>query len=136
MPRKDFKFCHQFRVRFAEVDSQSVVFNPRYLEYADLLLAEFWRSIGMMPTSPETPRMLVRQATVDYIKPLRFDDEVDGLMRVLKVGNSSVTYAIELHDRGAEELRAKIQLVYVQVDPATGRPNPWSHRVRTIFAAA
>ena len=36
-------FTYQFRVRYAEVDPQAVVFNSRYLEYADVLVTEYFR---------------------------------------------------------------------------------------------
>ena len=31
-------FSHRFRVRYSEVDPQAVVFNSRYLEYADVVV--------------------------------------------------------------------------------------------------
>ena len=33
---KSFKFSHQLRVRWSEVDAQGVVFNPHYLTFADI----------------------------------------------------------------------------------------------------
>jgi hypothetical protein len=44
--RKDFWFHHLFRVRYAEVDAQSVVFNAHYLTYFDTAITEYFRTIG------------------------------------------------------------------------------------------
>ena len=52
------------------VDPQSVVFNSRYLEYADILVTEFFRdrkAHGM----PDDLEFHVRRAEVDYIAPMR-----------------------------------------------------------------
>ena len=37
-------FSYLFRVRYAECDPQGVVFNGRYVEYADVAFTEFVRS--------------------------------------------------------------------------------------------
>ena len=34
--RPGFAFSTRFRVRYAEIDGQRIVFNSRYLEYADV----------------------------------------------------------------------------------------------------
>ena len=47
MARIDFRHKVPLRVRWAEVDSQSVVFNGHYLLYADVCVTEYWRTIGL-----------------------------------------------------------------------------------------
>ena len=37
-------FSHQLRVRYAECDSQGVVFNAHYLAYFDISITELWRA--------------------------------------------------------------------------------------------
>ena len=49
MARAEFRFAFPKRVRFAEVDAQAVVFNPRYLEYFDIGLVEYFRAAGIYP---------------------------------------------------------------------------------------
>ena len=46
MSRSDFSFTYQFRVRWSEVDPQAVVFNARYLDYADIAITEYYRAVG------------------------------------------------------------------------------------------
>jgi acyl-CoA thioester hydrolase len=120
--RSDFRFRHPFRVRYAEVDAQAVVFNSRYLEYADIGLTEYWRAMGLsVAPGPETPEFHVARAIVDYRQPLRFDAEIDLWVRMAKVGRSSVVTLMELHPRDADQLLAAIELVHVHVDLATGK---------------
>ncbi|MEO9462018.1 MAG: thioesterase family protein [Marinomonas sp.] len=124
-------FTHQFRVRYAEVDPQAVVFNSRYLEYADLVITEFWRTIGLHFSGEDALEFHVVKAEVEYIQPIRLDEMVEGRAFTSKIGNSSLTTQIELwgtgdtgRSQGAADLRARITLVNVHVDLESGKPLP------------
>lgn len=135
MARADFRFCHPFRVRYSEVDPQAVVFNSRYLEYADFAIVEYWRAAGVKSGDPAFPEFHVGRATVTYRQPIRVDEMIDALVRVERFGTASMTNRIELHGAGAEDLRAEIELVYVCVDLETGRSQPIPERFKARFAA-
>ena len=123
-------FKHRFRVRYAEVDLQSVVFNSRYLEYADLLITEHWRGAGVhfaggLEADGNALEFHVVRAEVDFRAPIRVDEWVEGRVRTERIGSSSVTTRIELHGgQGGDDLRAVIVLVHVHVDLASGQPMP------------
>lgn len=134
MARQDFAFAHRFRVRFSEVDPQSVVFNSRYLEYADLAIVEYWRAHGLRPGSGDGPEFHVGRATVSYRRPIRMDEEIDALVRVARFGTASMAYLIELHGAAGDDLRAEIELVYVCVDLASGRAQPIPDDFKARFA--
>lgn len=125
-------FHHTFRVRYAEVDPQSVVFNSRYLEYADVLVSEFFREArerGM----PGDAEFHVRRAEVDYLAPIRLEELIEGRLTIEAIGNSSMRTLITLH--GAEDgtLRAEIRLLTVHVDLPEGRPMSVPDEVRRAF---
>lgn len=125
-------FKHIFRVRYAEVDPQSVVFNSRYLEYADILVTEYFRDArtrGM----PDELEFHVRRAEVDYLAPMRADELIEGRMTVPKIGNSSMEQLITLHGAKDGSLRAEIRLVAVMVDLASGKPLRIPDTVRRSF---
>ena len=46
MARSDFRYFHPFRVRYAEVDGQGVVFNAHYLTYYDTAITEYLYELG------------------------------------------------------------------------------------------
>ncbi len=125
-------FNHQFRVRYAEVDPQSVVFNSRYLEYADILVTEYFRERRLhgMPVDLE---FHVRRAELDYLMPIRSDELIEGRLKVERIGNSSVTMLISLHGAEDGSHRADIRLVQVQVDLESGRPEPVDDALRQAF---
>lgn len=120
-------FTHRFRVRYAEVDPQSVVFNSRYLEYADLVLTEYWRALDLHFSGEAALEFHVVRAEIDFRSPIRADELVDGRIWTERVGRTSVTTQIELHgatETGDDDLRAAIRLVHVHVDLDDGRPLP------------
>lgn len=125
-------FRHTFRVRYAEVDPQSVVFNSRYLEYADLLVSEFYRdrrAHGM----PADIEFHVRRAELDYLVPIRAEELIEGRLTVTRIGNSSVEKLIALHGAEDGSLRAEIRLIAVHVDLPSGRPQRIPDAVRSSF---
>jgi len=124
-------FSHIFRVRYAEVDPQAVVFNSRYLEYADVIVTEYYRdcrSRGM----PEMMEFHVRKAEIDFIAPIRLDELIEGRLVVTRIGNSSVDKRITLHGEDGS-LRAEIQLSVVHVDLETGKPVRVPENARSAF---
>lgn len=129
-------FTHRFRVRYSEVDPQSVVFNSRYLEYADLIITEFWRTLDVHFSGEEALEFHVVKAVVEYIQPIRADEEIDGEAETVRVGNSSVGTEIRLLGmNGADDLRARIELVHVHVDLESGKPIPVPDHARNAFLA-
>ena len=124
-------FTHSFRVRYAEVDPQAVVFNSRYLEYADILVTEWFRELGIGASSDEPMEFHVARAVIDFARPIRVDEMIEGRLSVARIGNSSMTLRIDLHGPGGDEdRRARIELVQVHVDLASGRSQALPESVR------
>lgn len=89
--RKDFRFHHPFRVRYGEVDAQSVVFNAHYLTYFDTAITEYFRTIGYDYYGEVTRTGIDFHAVrslVEYEAPIRFDEEMKVCVPVAKVGRS------------------------------------------------
>ncbi|MEM8696898.1 MAG: thioesterase family protein, partial [Pseudomonadota bacterium] len=71
----------------------------------------------------------VVKAVVEFIQPIRADEEIDGTAVTTRIGTSSVTTEIGLYGlkdkaRGEDDLRARIELVHVHVDLESGKPVP------------
>jgi len=133
--RSDFAFCHSLRVRWAEVDRQGIVFNGHYLTYFDVGITEYWRAIGY-----PYPDALAQQgcdtfavkATIEYQAPARYDDLPDVLVRVGRIGRSSIQFLLEIH-RG-ETLLIVGELIYVNADADTRKPIPVPAFLREAIA--
>ena len=139
MARSDFRFAYKKRVRYAEIDAQAVLFNSRYLEYFDIGITEYWRAVGMYEKTKvagaDAAEFHVAKAVVEFKAPILLDEEVDICVRCTRIGNSSMTFAFELHGAGADDLRATGEEVSVHVAEARGRPAPVPDWVVDIFEA-
>jgi acyl-CoA thioester hydrolase len=112
-------FRHRLRVRWSECDSQGVVFYPNYLAYFDHLLTELWReAVGPYGQIHELGiDLVVAEAQIRYRTSARFDDEIDVVAAITRLGTTSMTtgLAVERVDDGA--LLAEGELRHVFVDP-------------------
>jgi acyl-CoA thioester hydrolase len=137
MSRPGFPFSTRFRVRYSEIDGQKIVFNSRYLEYADVGLTEFWRWADLARLGPEwmEAEFNVVRAQVDYKRPFRFDDLVEAHVRVEHVGTSSMTMRIDLCQAETGDLHAEVEMVSVHVDLAERRSKPIPEAVRAALLA-
>jgi YbgC/YbaW family acyl-CoA thioester hydrolase len=118
--RSDFRHFDRLRVRWAEIDSQQIVFNGHYLMYIDTAVASYWRALAA--PYHETMALLqgdlyVRKATLEYQGSARYDDLLDVGLRFGPIGKSSIRIAAAVF-RG-ETVLVHGELVYVFADPAT-----------------
>ena len=137
MPRPGFAFSTRFKVRYAEIDGQKVVFNSRYLEYADVAVTEFWDWTGIADTLGDVWRETefhVRHASIDWLKPFVLGDDVEAWVRIERLGTTSIAKRFELAN-GAGDLCAAIDMTSVNVHLPTGRPVPLDPRVRAFLEA-
>jgi acyl-CoA thioester hydrolase len=113
------RFSHTLRVRYGECDPQGVVFNAHYLAYFDIAMTELWREVGGYEAMVgDGVDMVVAEARVRYLAPLRFDDEVELVVRGISLGNTSMTTELAIERAG--EPVAEGELRHVFVDPSRG----------------
>lgn len=134
MARDDFAYHHAFRVRWSETDAQGVVFNARYLDYADIAVTEYWRACGIRLVNPGEPlEFHVKKATVLWNAPIFPDELIEVMCRTTKIGRTSITKVVEVHGAKGDDLRAEIELVSVYVDLDTHRPMVLPEWIKSVF---
>jgi len=122
MARSDFKFTWPFRVRYSEVDGQKIVFNAHYLTYYDTAITEYFRALpyDYMGQVEHTGQDFHTVRTlVEYQQPIEFDEDIEVHVRTSRLGRSSVTFLLEIHPTGKDDLRATGEVVWVNTDQAT-----------------
>lgn len=120
LARGDFRFFHRLRVRWSEVDLQKIVFNPHYLSYIDVAMADYWRALALPYVESMVTLggdLFVRRASVEYEASAGYDDVLDMGLACRHVGNSSVQFEGGIF-KGAQPI-TRAELVYVFADPAT-----------------
>ncbi len=134
MKKKDFRFFHRLRVRWAEIDMQKIVFNAHYLMYFDTAVADYWRALAL-PYEQAMQQLggdlYVKKATVEFNASARMDDRLEIGLRCSRIGTSSMTFSGGIFR--AEELLVTCELVYVFADPATQTSRPVPPALREIL---
>ena len=122
------------RVRYSECDPQGVVFNANYLMYFDHAIGELWReAFGSYQAMVEAGAdMVVAEASVRFLTPLRFDDEFELFAEIKSLGTTSMTTAMRAERKG--EPAAEGELRHVFIDPETGAKRPIPEDVRAALA--
>ena len=135
MARADYVCTPRLRVRWAEVDMQKIVFNGHYLTYIDTAIAEYWREIGLPYPQGYVERfasdVYLRKATLEYLGPARYDDELAVCCRVARLGRSSMTFNSEIYRADEPQPLVTAELVYVNADPATMKAAPLPEDLRS-----
>jgi acyl-CoA thioester hydrolase len=112
-------FRHRLRVRWSECDLQGVVFYPNYLAYFDHLLTELWREAvgpyGEIHTHGID--LVVAEANVRYRASARFDDEIEVVASITRLGTTSMTTGLTVERVEDGALLAEGELRHVFVDP-------------------
>ena len=85
------------RVQFYELDSAGIVHFSNYFRYMEEAEHALWRAAGLSISPPDAtvgfPRVNV---AFDYRRPLKFEDEVDIRIRIVKLSRRTIQYACTL----------------------------------------
>ena len=129
MNRKLYKFFYTIRVRYAEVDAQGIVFNAHYLTYFDCAITEYYRKIkyNYVAEVKKTKKDFhVIKTTIEYKKPILFDQIIDVGVTVYKIGISSITFDISMFANKKNILLANGNIIQVYTDQIKKYPTPLS----------
>lgn len=56
---------------------------------------------------------------IEYKQPILFNEDIEVYVRVSRVGRSSLTFLLEIHPQGIDDLRASGEVVWVNTDQIT-----------------
>ena len=129
-----FKFSAKTRVAFSDTDAQGIVYYGRYNPYFDLARVEYLRSLGLLQPRGEVGDFVMRANDVEYFAPAVFDDEIEVLVRVARIGKTSVTFAFEAYRTPDDVLMvtAHQTLVYVDFADRKARPVPEDYKASVL----
>ena len=127
-------FRHRLRVRYGECDPQGVVYFARYAEFVDIGMTELWRArIGPYGEMVEAGSdMVVAELLLRYRASAKFDDEIDIVIQVERLGETSLTCAWRIERDGSALVEGTIRQVCI--DPATKAKKPLPPDVRAALA--
>jgi acyl-CoA thioester hydrolase len=112
---------HLHRVRYSEVDPQSIVFNSRYLEYFDAAMTEFYRAIGFSPQGIVEVGFdpVLMKVEIQYHSSAVIDDLLRIGVECSRIGNSSMDLDFTVKREVDSQLMATGKITYVNIDQVT-----------------
>jgi acyl-CoA thioester hydrolase len=109
------RYTHRLRVRYGECDQQGVVFNAQYFAYFDHVLTEVWRDVVQpyMEMVDSGVDLVVADAQASFRDGAKFDDEIDLVWWITRLGNTAMTTRIDV--MRDDQLLVEGQMVHVFV---------------------
>ncbi len=118
----------QTRVAWVDTDAGGRIHFTAAFRWAEAVETELMRRLGVLDGDwGDFPR---RKVEAEYLKVLRFDDEIEVKLRVDNVGRTSVTYAWTIAKDGEPHIKGRHTVVHVDGD---GRPAPLDDALRVAL---
>ena len=122
--KSDFVFYFPITTRWMDNDMFGHVNNVHYYSYFDTVINQFLiEEAGFVPQKSEQIGFIVK-SSCRYISPLSYPQKLIGALRVTRIGNSSVDYALGIFKESEEVASAIGQLTHVFVDRISHKPTP------------
>jgi YbgC/YbaW family acyl-CoA thioester hydrolase len=128
------------RVEFSDTDMAGIIHFSRYFVFMETAEHELFNAIG---TSVHTsvdgqaigwPRL---RASCEFVRPVRFEDELEIVVRVRRKGNSSMTWRTEFRHEGEVVARGELVTVCCALAPdAPPRSIPIPERIASRISEA
>lgn len=124
------EFHYKRRVEFCETDAAGIAHFSAYFQYMEQAEHAFLRHLGTSVVAKNEsgtiswPRV---SANCDYTGPVKFEDVLDIVVRIERLGTKSVTYAFEFLLQDATVATGKLTAVCCRIthnNPPKSMPIP------------
>ncbi|HZZ71049.1 MAG TPA: thioesterase family protein [Pirellulales bacterium] len=108
------------QVEFRDTDAAGIMHFSVFFTFMEEAEHAFLRDLGLniMLQDPSGPFSFPRvNASCDYKSPLRFEDTVEIAVRILRIGQKSVTYEFDFHSQGRAIALGRITAVTCRLLP-------------------
>ena len=114
-------FVLPIRVRFGDTDPYGVVYFASYFRYCHHGIEEFLRQLGLPPEEffrnrEEGFGLPVVGADCDFLKPVKYGDDLQLSVAVLRLKDKAVTFGFQFYYMGTDQLVAKGEATIVAID--------------------
>ena len=126
------------RVPFVDVDMHGHAHNGKYFSYVESAINEYIRLndlAGVFDPGSNAVVYHVKKVEIRYDGAAGFDDVLDVVARVGRIGTSSLTFAATVRHANDGPLVAEAEVVWVCVQSDTGKPMPIPESTRKSLTA-
>jgi acyl-CoA thioester hydrolase len=91
-----------FRVRYAETDQMGMAYYANYLVWFEVMRGDYMRAVGVPYTRLEAEgyRLPIVEARVRYIAPAGYDDPVEVVAWISRMGSRLITFEYRVEMQG------------------------------------
>ncbi|MGZ4958076.1 MAG: tol-pal system-associated acyl-CoA thioesterase [Methylomonas sp.] len=117
------EFSWPVRVYYEDTDAGGVVFYANYLKFFERARTEMLRSFGFEQDrlmAEDNVIFVVRSVSVDYLKPARFNEQIDVSARIIENKKTSLTFEQSITRRQDVLCNGKIRIACL--DAQTMKP--------------
>lgn len=123
------EFLWPVRVYYEDTDSGGVVYHTNYLKYLERTRTELLRSYGFEQDQlkeQENIIFAVRAINVDYLKPARFNDQLQVSALIKKIGPASIRFFQAINRQADDTLlcQAEVKIACLAADSLRPCPIP------------
>jgi len=113
----------RLRVRYAETDQMGIAWHGNYFAWFEVGRTDLLRHLGTTYRELESLglRLPVIQCHAEYRRPARYDDIVEVLTRLRKLGGARLEFEYEIRLNGGDDVLATGTTTHASTD-TSGRP--------------
>jgi len=130
----------EVRVLYADTDHGGVAYYATYLRWFEVGRTELFRSIGLTYADIEKTGILcpVVEVHCEYLEPAKYDDLLDIVTWIEKLGRSSITFGYQIERQSDHALLAlgKTRNAFVNRSLKCTRPPSNVHHALSAFIKA
>ena len=137
--KMDYNFSEPFRVRYAEIDGQRIVFNSHYLTYMDHALFSYFRhllsdDLNFLYEENMFEHVLTH-LEMDFMGSGGLDDILEVYVKITRLGTTSfdVNFLIRKQGEDTDLIKAAARYVCISLNPKKSKKIPDAVRNKIIF---
>lgn len=129
LKRDDYRYFYTIPTRWNDNDQFGHLNNVIYYRLYEALIVQYLADAGLSwMEDPIIP--FAAESQCRFLRPVSFPDVLDLGLRVIKVGRTSVIYAMAMFRQGEDEAASIGHWVHVYVDRETQQPMPVPEPIR------
>lgn len=101
------RFRTPIKVNFSDIDNAGIVYYPRFMHYFHLAIEEFFDSVLKIDYAHVLHQRNLSFPTVhvesDFHRRMKYGDRIDMEVRVIHIGNSSITWGYRGYLEGSKD---------------------------------
>ena len=130
-----FRFFYPVQVRYADLDAQWHVNNAHFLTILEQARLSYIRQLGLWDGKSFLDLgVIIADIHIAYKAPIALEDDIQVAIRVLHIGNKSMTMENEILDTKDGSLKAQAEIVLVTYDfrskTTISVPESWRKKIK------